>query len=389
MIPYSKQTLDKKDHNTVLKTLKSNFLTQGPLIDKFEKKISTTVGARFAAVVNSATSALHVSCMALGFKKNDILWTTPNTFVASSNCAIHLGGKVDFVDIDYDSGNMCVEKLEQKLFYSKKKNLLPKILVPVHFSGNPTEQDYIHKLSKKYKFKIIEDASHSLGAKYKNEKVGSCKWSDITVFSFHPVKIITTFEGGAALTNSIKVYKNLKLFSNHGITKNFKDFSFKNKGDWYYEQKLLGLNYRMSDVAASMGLSQIKKLNKFVKLRNLIAKKYEKLLDEEYLILPKIKKNVQSSFHLYVIKVKNKYLSTHKKLFNYLRKNRVNVNLHYIPVHLHPYYRKMGFKTGDFLNSEKHAKSAISIPIYPKLKEKNLLKISNLINKFFYNKLKK
>ena len=290
MIPYSRQTLDKKDQNAVLKTLKSSFLTQGPLINKFEKQISKTVGAKFAAVVNSATSALHVSCMALGFQKNNILWTTPNTFVASSNCAIHLGGKVDFVDIDYDSGNMCVEKLERKLFYSKKKNLLPKIVIPVHFSGNPTEQDYIHKLSKKYKFKIIEDASHSLGAKYKNEQVGSCKWSDITVFSFHPVKIITTFEGGAALTNSIKVYKNLKLFSNHGITKNFKDFSFKNKGDWYYEQKLLGLNYRMTDVAASMGLSQIKKLNKFVKLRNLIAKKYEKLLDQEYLILPKIKK---------------------------------------------------------------------------------------------------
>lgn len=389
MIPYSRQTLDKKDRNAVLKTLKSSFLTQGPLINKFEKQISKTVGAKFAAVVNSATSALHVSCMALGFQKNNILWTTPNTFVASSNCALYLGGKVDFVDIDYDSGNMCIEKLEQKLFYSKKKNLLPKILVPVHFSGNPTEQDHIHKLSKKYKFKIIEDASHSLGAKYKKEQVGSCKWSDITVFSFHPVKIITTFEGGAALTNSIKIYKSLKLFSNHGITKNFKDFSFKNKGNWYYEQKLLGLNYRMTDVAASLGLSQIKKLKKFVKSRNLIAKKYEKLLDKKYLILPKIKKNVQSSFHLYVVKVKNKYLSKHKKLFNYLRKKRINVNLHYIPVHLHPYYRKMGFKTGDFLNSEKHAKSAISIPIYPNLTDKNLVKVSNLINKFFYNKLKK
>ena len=389
MIPYSTQSIDKKDIKAVLKTLNSSFLTQGPLIQKFERQISKTVGAKFSAVVNSATSALHVSCMALGFRKNDILWTTPNTFVASSNCALHLGGKVDFVDIDYDSGNMCVEKLEQKLFYSKKKYLLPKIVVPVHFAGNPTEQDYIHKLSKKYKFKLIEDASHSLGAKYKNEKVGSCKWSDITVFSFHPVKIITTFEGGAAVTNSIKIYKNLKLFSNHGITKNFKDFSFKNKGNWYYEQKLLGLNYRMTDVAASIGLSQIKKLKKFVKLRNLIAKKYKRLLDKEYLILPKIKKNVQSSFHLYVIKVKDKYLSTHKKLFNYLRKNRVNVNLHYIPVHLHPYYRKMGFKTGDFINSEKHAKSAISIPIYPKLTDKNLFKISNLINKFYYNKLKK
>ena len=384
MIPYSTQTLDKKDLKAVLKTLKSSFLTQGPQIHKFEMAISKKVGAKYTAVVNSATSALHISCMALGFNKKDILWTTPNTFVASSNCALHLGGKVDFVDIDYLSGNICINNLEKKLYYAKKKKLLPKIVVPVHFAGNPTEQDAIFKLSKKYNFKIIEDASHSIGAKYKKENVGSCKWSDITVFSFHPVKIITTFEGGAALTNKLEIYKKLKLFSNHGITKKKKDFSNKKKGSWYYEQRVLGLNYRMTDVAASLGISQIKKLNKFVKARNKIANKYEKLLDKKFLYLPNIKKHSQSSFHLYVIKLKDKYNFLHEKLFNFLRQRGLNVNLHYIPVHLHPHYRKFGFKTGIFKNSEKHAKSSISIPIYPNLKEKNVIKISKLINNFFY-----
>ncbi len=382
MIPYSKQTVNKADIKQVVRTLNSPFLTQGPLINKFEKMISKKVSAKYSAVVNSATSALHVSCMALGFKRNDILWTTPNTFVASSNCALHLGGLVDFVDINYFTGNICPEKLEQKLYASKKANKLPKIVIPVHFAGNPTEQDHIYKLSKKYKFKIIEDASHSLGAKYKTEKVGSCKWSDITVFSFHPVKIITTFEGGAAVTNDYKIHKKLKLFSNHGITKDYKDFKYNIKNKWYYEQQLLGLNYRMTDVAASMGISQIKKLKKFVRERNKIAKKYELLLNKKYLILPKIGKNAQSSFHLYVIKLKDQYNFLHKKLFDYLRKKKINVNLHYIPVHLHPYYRKKGFKHGDFLNSEKHAKSSISIPIFPNLKNKNIMKISKLINNF-------
>ena len=266
----------------------------------------------------------------------------------------------------------------------KKKKILPKIIIPVHFAGNPTEQDKIFELSKKYNFKIIEDASHSIGAKYKNEKVGSCKWSDITVFSFHPVKIITTFEGGAALTNNHKIYKKLKLFSNHGITKNKKDFSIKNKGDWYYEQKLLGLNYRMTDVAASLGISQIKKLDKYVNARNNIAKMYEQLLDKKFIFLPDIKKKNSSSFHLYAIKLKDKYKFLHRKLFNHLRKNRLNVNLHYIPVHLHPYYKKLGFKTGAFKNSEKHAKTSISIPIYPNLSKNKIIKISREINNFFY-----
>ena len=390
MIPYSTQTINKEDIKEVIKTLQSQFLTQGPKVEKFEKIIAKKVGSKFASVVNSATSALHISCMALGFKKNDILWTSPNTFVASANCALHLGGKVDFVDIDYLTGNIDINLLEKKLILAKKKNKLPKILIPVHFAGLPTEQDKIFKLSKKYNFKIIEDASHSIGAKYKNQKVGNCKWSDITVFSFHPVKIITTFEGGAATTNNKNLDEKLKLFLNHGITKNKKNFqnNEKKKHAWYYEQQLLGLNYRMTDVAATMGISQIKRLNKFVKARNKIAKIYNKSLDKNFLILPPTEDNVLSSFHLYVVKVKDESSFLHEKLFNYLRKKKININLHYIPVHLHPYYKKLGFKKGDYKSSEKHSISAISLPIYPNLKEKKVRDIAKLINNF-YLKIKK
>jgi UDP-4-amino-4,6-dideoxy-N-acetyl-beta-L-altrosamine transaminase len=387
MIPYSTQTIDNKDIKAVLKTLRSSFLTQGPQTQKFENLISQKVGAKYTAVVNSATSALHIACSALGFKKDDILWTTPNTFVASANCALHLGGKIDFVDIDYLSGNIDLNLLEKKLIFSKKKNRLPKILVPVHFAGYPTQQDKIFKLSKKYKFKILEDASHSFGAKYKGEKVGSCKWSDITVFSFHPVKIITTFEGGAAITNNKKIYNRLKLFSNHGITKDKNLFTRHKKQAWQYEQQLLGLNYRMNDVSASIGISQIKKLSKFIKKRNNVANIYNKTLDKNFLILPPREKKVLSSYHLYVIKLKNNCKFLHENLFNYLRKKKINVNLHYIPVHLQPYYKNLGFKKGDFKNAEKHSDRAISIPIFPNLDKKKVLKISNLINKFLNKNL--
>ena len=383
MIPYSTQKIDKKDIQEVVNTLKSPFLTQGPKVAQFEKALTVKVDVKYAASTNSATSALHIACMALGFKKGDILWTTPNTFVASSNCALHLDGKVDFVDIDYLSGNMDVRLLEKKLINAKKKGKLPKVIVPVHFAGFPTEQEKIFKLSKKYKFKIIEDASHSLGAKYKNVKVGSCKWSDISIFSFHPVKIITTFEGGAAVTNNKIIYDKLKLFLNHGITKDEKKFKFRNKKKWYYEQQLLGLNYRMTDVSAALGLSQLKKLKNFVVTRNKIAKIYNESIDQKYLHIPEIRKNIISSFHLYVIKVKKKYHRYHEKFFNHLRKKKINVNVHYIPVHLHPFYRRLGFKVGDFKVSEKHSNTSISIPIFPGLKLKEVIKISNLINNFF------
>ncbi len=389
MIPYSTQTIDIKDIKAVIKTLKSKFLTQGPQIKKFEKLISQEVGAKYVSAVNSATSALHISCLALGFKKNDILWTTPNTFVASANCALHVGGKVDFVDIDYKTGNIDANLLEKKLILAKKKNKLPKIVVPVHFAGYPTEQDKIYKLAKKFKFKIIEDASHSIGARYKGEKVGSCKWSHISVFSFHPVKIITTFEGGAAITNNKKIYEKLKLYSNHGITKNIERFVGKKKQAWQYEQQLLGFNFRMSDVSASIGISQIKKLNQFVLKRNKIARFYEKFLDKKFIILPIKNKNYLSSYHLYVIKIRDEYKFLHEKLFNFLRKKNINVNLHYIPVHLHPFYKSLGFKKGSFKNSEKHSSQSISLPIFPNLSQTNVLKISNLINNFFKKNLAK
>ena len=383
MIPYSKQNIDKGDIKSVVKILRSKFLTQGPEIEKFEKIVAKTVGSKFAAATNSATSALHIACMALDFKKNDILWTTPNTFVASANCAIYLGGKVDFVDINYLTGNIDINLLEKKLHYSRQRNKLPKILIPVHFSGNPVEQDAIYRLSKKYKFKIIEDASHALGAIYKKEKVGSCKWSNITVFSFHPVKIITTFEGGIATTNNLKLYKKLKLFLNHGITRERKNFFFKINNPWYYEQQVLGFNYRLTDVAASLGISQIKKLKKFIKLRNKIAHYYNYLLDNNYLYKPKINTNSISSFHLYVVKLKTNVQHLRNKLFDHLRKKKINVNVHYIPVHLHPFYRKLGFKKNDYKNAEKHARSAISIPIFPGLNKTQIIRVSKLINVFF------
>jgi len=383
-IPYSRQNIDDKDISSVLKVLKSDFLTQGPLVEVFEKKISKTVGVRFATACNSATSALHISCLALGFKKNDILWTVPNSFVASANCAKQIGGKVDFVDICPISYNIDIELLKKKLIKAQKKKKLPKIIVPVHFAGQPTIQDEIYKLSKKFKFKIIEDASHSLGAKYKKITVGSCKWSDITVFSLHPVKIITSGEGGVATTNKQDLHKNLQMLKNHGITKNKKMFIRKNAPGWHYEQHFLGLNFRMNEISASLGISQLKKLNSHVKERNKIATYYKKKIKIINLILPKINKSCRSTFHLFVVKIKSKRnKEIQLKLFNYLREKKILVNVHYIPIHLQPYYKKLGFKKGDFKISENHAESTLSLPIYPGLSKSNLDYTIKQIKLFF------
>ena len=382
MIPYSTQTLLKSDIRGVNKVLKSDWLTQGPIISKFENRLSKITKSKYAVAVNSATSALHISCLALGMKRGDILWTVPNTFVASANCGLLAGGKIDFVDINKNSFNIDTRLLEKKLDKAKKKNKLPKILVPVHFAGQPPEQDIIWKLSKKFKFKILEDASHALGAYYKNEPVGSCKWSDITVFSFHPVKIITTAEGGAATTNNLKLYNRLKMFANHGLTKEKKLFKIKTNKIWYYEQQFLGLNYRMNEISASLGLTQLKSLKNFVKSRNKIAKLYYKYLKKDFIQLPKISKYCLSSFHLFVIKLIGKSEEYHKKFFNFLRKKKINVNIHYIPVHLQPFYKEFGFRKGSFKNSEDHAKSVISIPIFPSLKRKDIFKIIKLITNF-------
>lgn len=383
-IPYGRQFIDHDDIELVVQTLKSDFLTQGPLIDKFEKKLSRKVGAKYCAVVNSATSALHVSCLALGLRKNDLMWTVPNSFVASANCGLYCGANIDFVDINIETGNIDVSKLNEKLLIAKKRNKLPKILIPVHFAGQPTDQSEIWKLSKKYGFKIIEDASHSLGARHRKELVGSCKWSDITVFSFHPVKMITSAEGGAALTNDIKIYDRLKKYSSHGINKKMINMEFAPKGDWYYEQQLLGFNYRLSDLHAALGISQLSKLNKFVLQRNKIAKRYDKDLNKRFITIPHINGNNLSSFHLYVVRIdRGKFPNMHKKVFDTLRRKKIMVNLHYLPIHLHPYYRKLGFKVGDYPIAERFSSEAISIPIFPKLLSKEQDYIIDVIHSCF------
>lgn len=384
MIPYSRQNINKTDINAVKKVLSSNFLTQGPLVNKFEQLIKNYVGSEYAFAVNSATSGLHLACLALGIKKGDIVWTVPNTFAATANCALNCGAKVDFVDIDKDDWNMSVSELEKKLIKAKKKSKLPAAVIPVHFAGQPTEQKKIWLLSKKFKFKIIEDASHSIGAKHYGEKVGSCRWSDITVFSFHPVKIITTGEGGMITTNNKNFAKKIEQLRNNGITQ--KNFIFKKnkKNPWYYEHQLPGYNYRMNDLSASLGISQFKRIKKFINYRNAIALVYKKKLKKTSLKFQKIMSYNNSSYHLFPIKFDLKKLKySYYEIFHKLRKAKFYVNLHYMPLHLSPYFKAKGFYEGQFKHSENYAQASISIPIYYGLKLKKIDKIVKLINSFF------
>lgn len=367
MISYGRQQIDQSDIDAVIDVLQSDFITQGPVVPLFEKAVSEYCGAKHAVAVNSATSALHLACLALGLKASDILWTVPNTFVASANCGRYCGATIDFVDINKDTYNISVQFLKEKLIKAEKEGTLPSILVSVHFSGQPTEQEEIWKLAQKYNFKIIEDASHALGASRNDERVGSCKWSDITVFSFHPVKIITTGEGGMALCNDDELVWRMSLLRSHGVTRDDK-FMHGKFEPWYYEQLELGFNYRMTDIQAALGLSQLSRLNEFVERRNFLAKNYNKLLYDLPIKLPIISKKNYSAFHLYVIRLKKELINlTYNEVFNYLRKNNIGASLHYLPVHLHPYYRNIGFKPGTFLEAERYAKEAISLPLYPEL----------------------
>jgi UDP-4-amino-4,6-dideoxy-N-acetyl-beta-L-altrosamine transaminase len=381
MIPYGRHSISREDIKNIKQVLKSNWLTQGPLVEKFEKKICKFVGAKYAVATNSASSALHISCLAIGLKSNQYFWTVSNSFVASANCGLHCGAKVDFVDIDKNTWNISPELLKNKLLKIKDKKKIPKILIPVHFSGQSTEQEKIKKLSKKYNFKIIEDASHSLGGIYKGEKIGSCKWSDITVFSFHPVKTITTAEGGIAVTNDISVYKKLLKLRNNGITKNYLEYKKKIKSIWYYEQHSLGFNYRMNELEASLGITQLKRIKKFIKKRNLIAKRYMKLLKNLPLQLPTIKKYNYSTFHLFVVRLKSNLIKeySYDKFFNKIRKSGIGINLHYLPIHLQPYFKKLGFKKNYLKNSEDYSKEAISLPIYNDLTLKDQKKVVNTL----------
>jgi len=365
MIPYGKQDITQQDIDTVVDVLKSDFLTQGPQVPAFEKSLTDFTGAKHALAVNSATSALHIACLALGLGQDDILWTTPITFVASSNCALYCGASVDFVDIDPATYNLCPVALEQKLKLAKQKNSLPKILVAVHLCGQPCDMEALAELSLKYGFKIIEDASHAIGGRYLNTVIGSCEYSDITVFSFHPVKIVTTAEGGAALTNNKTLAAKMALYRSHGITRDETLMEHSSDGAWYYEQVELGFNYRMTELQAALGVSQMKRLDDFVIARHQLAIRYYEKLAGLPITLPYQLPNTYSGLHLFVIRLNlNEITKTHKEVFDALRANGIGVNLHYIPVHLQPYYQKMGFKRGDYPHAEAYYTNAISIPMF-------------------------
>ena len=384
IIPYSRQKIFDDDIKSVVKTLKSSFLTTGPTVKIFENKINKYVGSKFSIAVNSATSALHIACKALELKKGDYLWTSPNSFVASSNCALYCGAKVDFVDIELKNYNIDLIKLENNLIKAKKLRKLPKIIIPISYSGHSIDMKKLKELSTLYKFKILEDASHSLGAEYLGKKIGGCQYSDITVFSFHPVKMITTGEGGIATTNSKKLFDKMKIFRSHGIVTEKKFFKNKNNNITHYEQQELGFNYRLSDIQASLGISQLKKINLFLRERRKIKKYYDKYLKLYPLILPYENKYAKSSWHLYPVLIDNKKSKKNKNEFlKYLRKYNIFLNTHYIPIHTHPYYEKIGFKKTDFKNSVFFYNNAISLPIYVGLTIKDLKYIISIIFKFF------
>ena len=376
-ISYGSQTIKKDDIDGVVKTLTSKFLTQGNKTIEFEKKISNYVNSKYSVSTNSGTSGLHMACLALGVSNKDIVWTVPLTWVASANCGLLCGAKIDFVDINEKNLNICVDSLNKKLINAKKNNKLPKVLVVVHFAGNPSNLNKIFKLSKKYNFKIIEDAAHALGSSYEKSKIGSCKFSDLTVFSFHPLKPITTGEGGVVTTNSKKIFEKLLLLRNHGLTKDKKKLSIKKYHNWYYEQKILGFNYRMNEIEATLGITQLKKLNLFNKKRNIIAKKYVKGFLDHNIDYQKVVVGNYSSYHLFVILFPNtkKIISNYDKIFREFHRENISVMLHYFPVHLHPYYKKRGFKLGDYPISENISKRAFSIPIFPSLSDKTQLNV--------------
>lgn len=368
MIRYGQQDITQADIDAVVSVLKSVNLTQGPNIEQFEHSVLQHVGAKHAVAVNSATSALHIACMALELGPGDWLWTTPNTFVASANCALYCGAQVDFVDIDPRTYNLCATKLEAKLIQAEKNGKLPKIVVPVHMTGQPCDMAVIHALGQKYGFKIIEDASHAIGGKYKGEPIGNGRYSDITVFSFHPVKIITTAEGGMALTNSDELSTRLGLFRSHGITRDPELMTKAMDGPWYYQQVELGYNYRMTDIQAALGVSQMSRLDSYVAKRHEIATRYNELLRDLPITLPWQHPDSYSAYHLYVIRLQlDQIKTTHLKVFERLRAANIMVNLHYIPVHTQPYYQQFGFKEGDFPEAEQYYREAISIPMHPSL----------------------
>jgi UDP-4-amino-4,6-dideoxy-N-acetyl-beta-L-altrosamine transaminase len=379
MIPYGRQEVTQADIDAVVEVLRSDFLTQGPAVAEFENAVASRVRVQHAVAVNSATSALHIACLALHLGEGDLLWTVPNTFVASANCARYCGAEVDFVDIDALTWNLDVAALSEKLAQAKRLGRrLPKVVVPVHFAGQPPEQEAIWELAQKYGFKILEDASHAVGASRNGEPVGSCRWSDITVFSFHPVKIITSGEGGMALTNQRVLAERMAMIRSHGITRDAGRFqkgsqtsasergSLQSSPAWYYEQQMLGYNYRMTDIQAALGSSQLQRLDGYLERRNALARRYDSALAGLPLQLPHVLPENRSAFHLYVVRVQPSATGRERRrIFDGLRERGIGVNVHYLPVHLQPYYRELGFSTGHYPEAEAHGELALTLPLYP------------------------
>lgn len=384
MIPYGRQSVSAEDINLVKSVLESDFLTQGPFVPKFEEAIASITNSKYCIAANSATSCLHLGCLSLNIGKGDIVWTSPISFVASSNAALYCGATVDFVDIDEQTFNMCPLILEQKLKEAKSLDSLPKLLIVVHMCGNPADMKAIKKLSIKYGFKIMEDASHAIGSSIEDIKTGSCKYSDLCVFSFHPVKIITTGEGGIITTNSSDLAKKIISLRSHGITREANDFVNKDDGGWYYEQHTLGFNYRMTEIQAALGYSQLQRLDQFIEKRNLLAGNYLNSLDGFPLNFQTIQSSSLSSYHLFVIQlIKLETTKSRKQLYDWLKDNDIGVNVHYIPIHFQPYYERIGFKRGSFPNAEKYYDVSISIPLYPDLSQSNQSKVIDTISSFF------
>jgi len=365
VIPYGKQDINQADISSVIDVLQSDFLTQGPQVPLFEKTLVDYCGVDYGVAVNSATSALHIACLSLGLGEGDWLWTSPNSFVASANCGLYCDAKIDFVDIDPKTHNLSATELERKLIQAKQENKLPKVLIPVHFAGQSCNMKKIHSLGHEYGFRIIEDASHAIGGKYLEKPIGGCQYSDITVFSFHPVKIITTAEGGLATTNSKNLADKMRLFRSHGITRDKSLMTRDSDGDWYYQQVSLGFNYRMTELQAALGISQMQRLDEFVAKRHILQERYDLLLSGLPIIEPYQDKDSYSALHLYPIQIDlYKISKSREKIFNVLRENDIGVNVHYIPIHTQPYYLQLGFSKGDFPNSESYYNKVISIPLF-------------------------
>lgn len=370
MIPYGRQDITQADIDAVVEVLQSDFLTQGPMVPRFEQRVAKHVGVSHALAVNSATSALHIACLALGLGPGDRLWTTPITFVASANCALYCGADVDFVDIDPRTYNLCPQALARKLEQAEREGRLPKVVVVVHLCGQPCDMQAIHALAQRYGFKIIEDASHAIGGKYRDEFIGNCRYSDITVFSFHPVKIITTAEGGMALTNDAELAGRMALLRSHGITRDPEQMTHEADGPWYYQQIELGFNYRMTELQAALGVTQMERLDQYVARRHQLAQRYDELLARLPVVTPWQHPDSYSGLHLYVIRLQlDKIGKAHRQVFEALREQGIGVNLHYIPVHTQPYYQRMGFKMGDYPEAERYYAEAISLPMFQTMTE--------------------